>query len=321
MRTGDDKVATRKVAGMLNLPEGAEAGVVMRAFAEKFEALAPRLGEEEVALFDLVFLDMVRGSDTEARATLAACLAPIPNAPRQLVVDLAFDEAIIVAGPLLELSPRLDEDVLLTIATTKGPEHLAHLAIRASVSEELSEVLAQRGEEAAVLALVRNTGARFSEAGRAIVVERSFAAPVLFVAIDRRSDFGQAILAAYERRRSAPTQVTATPLARNLDSEVATLVGKGEIDAALAVIAIEAQTRHRMALRLYRQDTLDSFVIVARAANLSWGTVVGLLLNQLGVAASAYQINQCRKLYDDTTRAEAFKTVQTLTRTDATLYG
>jgi hypothetical protein len=315
----DATQAIRQVAALMNVPVNSEPREVLAAFLQQFSAIAAKLDEEKVALFDLVFLEMLQGSPVDDRILLAQQLAPIPNAPRQLVIDLAFDDEIAVAGPLLRHSMRLDEEALLAIASTKGHGHLAAIAVREIVPETISDVLVSRGTPGIIIVMVRNPGTRFAADTRTRVVQLAFANPDLFVAIDLRSEFGRTIMAAYEKGASYREGANGKTQMRDADAEVASHVGKGEIDRALAIIAMEARTRHGVALRAYKEDTVSSFVIIARAANLSWGTIVGLLLNHFGVTTSAHMINTSRKLFDDTTRKEAQNTTRILGLAEKTI--
>ncbi len=49
------------------------------------------------------------------RATVAEAVAALPNVPRDLVLRLARDTAVEVAGPVLRLSPLLSEADLLAL--------------------------------------------------------------------------------------------------------------------------------------------------------------------------------------------------------------
>jgi Uncharacterised protein conserved in bacteria (DUF2336) len=262
---------------------------------------------------------MLRGSPSEERALLAQSLAPIANAPRKIIIDLAFDDEIAVAGAVLTHSVRLDEEALLALASTKGQLHLAAIAVRTIVPAAISDVLVARGTPPVILVLVKNAGADFAQETRERVVQLAFAEPDLFVAIDRRSEFGQAVVAAYERGGHHQAASGAGAAGHDADAQVAGYVGKGEIERALAVIAMSAQTRHKVALSAYKNDTLHSFVIIARAANLSWGTMVALLLHQYGITTSAQMINTSRKLFDDTTRRQALHTTRILGLAEKTI--
>ena len=62
--------------------------------------------------------------ETKARAEMAQTLAPIANAPAELMRQLAHDDDIAVAGPVLTQSARLAETELVEFAETKGQAHL-----------------------------------------------------------------------------------------------------------------------------------------------------------------------------------------------------
>ena len=100
-------------------------------------------------------------------------LAPIANAPSNVIHMLAFDDDIDVAGSVLTLSDRLDERDLLISAGTKSQKHLLAISQRRTLSESVTNVLVERGDHDVIHSVVRNTGARFSDAGFRMLVNRS----------------------------------------------------------------------------------------------------------------------------------------------------
>jgi uncharacterized protein (DUF2336 family) len=129
--------------------------------------------EQEIALFDDVITRLAIDIELSARALLAVRLAPIAEAPPNVIRALAFDDAIDVAGPVLSFSARLDDDVLIQNAMIKTQEHLLAISRRQALSEPLTDVLLERGDEHVVLSTARNLGAKFSDAGYMKLVERS----------------------------------------------------------------------------------------------------------------------------------------------------
>ncbi|MFZ2076398.1 MAG: hypothetical protein WAV38_07065, partial [Xanthobacteraceae bacterium] len=77
---------------------------------------AARYSPDQVRLFGNVMARLARGMGTEARARLAERLAPIGNAPVNVVQMLALDDDTNVAGPVLVRSERLSERDLLVVA-------------------------------------------------------------------------------------------------------------------------------------------------------------------------------------------------------------
>jgi hypothetical protein len=76
--------------------------------------------DQHVGLFDDVFGILIEEIEAKARAELANRLAPVSNAPVNVLRRLAHDDDIAVAGPVLTLAPRLPEDDLVGVARTKS---------------------------------------------------------------------------------------------------------------------------------------------------------------------------------------------------------
>src|ERR687893_459972 len=81
-----------------------------------FLGRASRFSEEHVRLFDNVIGRLVEEIESKARAELAQHLAPVSNAPVEVVRRLAADDDISVAGPLLLQSSRLRDTDLVDVA-------------------------------------------------------------------------------------------------------------------------------------------------------------------------------------------------------------
>ena len=95
-----------------------------RGITELFLQGAATFGADHVDLFDGVLIDLVPHAELAARADLAERLSVLANAPRALVGQLAREDEIAVAGPLLRRSPIIDEQALIEIARIKGQGHL-----------------------------------------------------------------------------------------------------------------------------------------------------------------------------------------------------
>ncbi len=111
--------------------------------------------------------------ESKARARLAQRIAPLPNAPSNVIHMLAFDDDIEVAGSVLSLSERLDERDLLISAGTKSQKHLFAISKRRTLSEAVTNVLVERGDCDVIHSVVKNSGARFSDAGFRLLVNRA----------------------------------------------------------------------------------------------------------------------------------------------------
>ncbi len=134
---------------------------------------APTFSDDEIALFDDVIGRLVADIETEAKILLAQRLAPVPNAPRNVIRMLAFDDQADVAVPVLTHSERLDEASLVENAKTKSQRHLFAISRRRALGEPVTDVLVERGDRNVAVSTAGNAGARFSEFGYSTLVERA----------------------------------------------------------------------------------------------------------------------------------------------------
>jgi uncharacterized protein (DUF2336 family) len=153
-------------------------------FLQDAATLRPR----HVDLFDGLLTDLVPHADIRERADLAERLSLLANAPRTLVGQLARENEIVVAGPLLRRSPVLDEQALLDIASMKGQGHLLAMAERPALSTTVTDVIIRRGDREVVRRAAGNSGARFSDKGYSELVRRANWDGVLTLTVGQRPD-------------------------------------------------------------------------------------------------------------------------------------
>src|SRR5689334_616942 len=82
---------------------------VARRITELFVQGADNFRADHVELFDDVLISLVPDTHVAARADLAERLSLLANAPPGLVGQLAREDEILIAGPLLRRSPIVDE--------------------------------------------------------------------------------------------------------------------------------------------------------------------------------------------------------------------
>jgi uncharacterized protein (DUF2336 family) len=160
----------------------------LRKVTDLFLADAPRLSDDQVEIFDEVLGRLAVEIETRARAELSRRLAPVPNAPTEVINSLARDNSISVAGPVLTLSKRITDDVLVEVAQTKSQDHLLAIAGRSEIAPVVTDVLVERGNQAVVRWVAGNGGASFSDRGMAGLVDRSRDDDVLAEKVGLRSD-------------------------------------------------------------------------------------------------------------------------------------
>lgn len=128
--------------------------------------------DRESELFGDVMAKVAYQVEMQVRKRLAERLARVDEAPRDLIVTLANDE-IEVAGPILRHSGVLRDEDLIKVAKEKGQGHLLSISQRETVSEAVTEVLVDRGNDAVLVSLAENDGAEFSRATMATLVTKS----------------------------------------------------------------------------------------------------------------------------------------------------
>jgi uncharacterized protein (DUF2336 family) len=137
----------------------------LRRVTDLFLGEADRLNDEQIEVFDDVLGALIQRIETKALAELSSRLAPIENAPIDVIRRFARNDEITVAGPVLTGSSRLSADDLIEVAKTKGQSHLLAISGRSQLDETVTDVLLNRGDREVANRLATNSGARFSESG------------------------------------------------------------------------------------------------------------------------------------------------------------
>ena len=146
---------------------------VLRRVTDLFVTGSDRFNDDQRALFDDVMGRLVDEIESSARAAFGARLAAIAGAPPKVSRALALDNSIKVAGPLLARSEQLDDETLIEGAKTKSQEHLLAISRRRLLTEGVTNVLVERGNQQVVVSTAANFGAQFSQFGYSTLVIRS----------------------------------------------------------------------------------------------------------------------------------------------------
>jgi hypothetical protein len=127
-----------------------------------------------------------------ARRELSERLAELAAPPRQTLLRLADDE-IDVAEPVLVCSPALGDDDLEPIMLRQSQAHLLAIARRNALSERLTDILVEHGNDHAAGAVAANAGAQFSDGGFSMLVRRAAANDNLLDRLVMRRDLPEQI--------------------------------------------------------------------------------------------------------------------------------
>jgi uncharacterized protein (DUF2336 family) len=166
----------------------------VRRIAELLVQGAATFRSDHIDLFDRVLIDLVPHTEIPVRADLAWQLCALANGPQTLLGQLAREDELSVAGPVLRRSPVLDEKVLIEIARMKGQGHLLAITERPALSADLTDVILRRADRDVVRRAASNAGALFSRSGYSTLIRRAGADAVLTLKLGQREDLPDQLL-------------------------------------------------------------------------------------------------------------------------------
>lgn len=136
--------------------------------AEKISHLAPRLTASEVdrvQSYAYLALEILASDQlTRVRAVIADALKDVAQAPEDLILKLAHDTELSVCAPVLEHSPVLGDEELLSIidsGITSGA--LGAISKRSLVSTSVSDAIVKTNDVSAITSLLSNDSAQIRE--------------------------------------------------------------------------------------------------------------------------------------------------------------
>ncbi len=111
---------------------------------------------EQAETVDEVLVRLVVDIKPEGRLAVAQRVAADPKAPPRLVEQLAGDDWVEIASPVLSRSPCLSDEALLRIIDGKGHSHLLAISRRPEISAAVADSLVRRGNRKVIDTLARN---------------------------------------------------------------------------------------------------------------------------------------------------------------------
>jgi uncharacterized protein (DUF2336 family) len=284
----------------------------LRRVTDLFMNGAQSYSEDQVAVFDDVIGRLAADIEARARLELSIRLANVPNAPVNVVKVLAADDLAAVAVPMLSSSARLADEDLIATAKTKGQPHLLAISTRPSLSQSVTDVLVERGDQGVVISVAKNAGARFSDSGFEVLVRRSenddllaehvgaradIPAPHLLTLVTKASDAvrnkltaanpqaaeliknvldnvaDQIGAAAARDYTAAKISVGGLVSARQLrEDHVCAFAKSGKFEETVLALSVLCRLPIDSIERAITDDRFDVVVIIAKAAGFSWTT-------------------------------------------------
>lgn len=161
---------------------------ILRRVTDLFLDGSENFSNDYVAIFDDVISRLIDKTELPALIELSNRLAPLGNAPMNVIASLARNDAIMVSGPVLEKSNALTDQALAEIAETKSQKHLAAIAGRAKISETVTDILVERGNSEVTRKVIANLDARISELGFVNLINRCKGDHAMAAAVANRTD-------------------------------------------------------------------------------------------------------------------------------------
>ena len=151
---------------------------VRALLATQMARLLPSLSTHDQAAAQAHVHAMLRclAKDTAVRVreAIAVALTKLTEAPHDVILGLAHDPSIAVSDPILRFSPLLtDADLVGLLATPPHNRTALAVASRFCLSAEITDIIAQHADSAAVTVLLSNRSATIQEATLDALISRA----------------------------------------------------------------------------------------------------------------------------------------------------
>ncbi|HEY4404460.1 MAG TPA: DUF2336 domain-containing protein [Xanthobacteraceae bacterium] len=240
--------------------------------------------EDHVRLFDDVFNRLIDEIESKARAELSHRLAPVGNAPGEVIGRLARDDDILVAGPVLRQSRRLAETDLLEIAETKSQAHLLAISGRSGIAETVTNVLVRRGDREVARSVAENRSALLSDASFTVLVARSDGDDALAESVGQRPDIPPPLFRALLLKATAVVQqrlfAAATP---EVQAEIRSVLARVSNEIGIKVAPRDFREAQRTVAALRLRGQLDEDQILSFAKDSQYNEMIAGLADLCAV--------------------------------------
>jgi uncharacterized protein (DUF2336 family) len=248
------------LSGLESVAQGNETprrGAILSALTNQYIELEPRLGDRHIELYDNVFRLLAQGIEVQARVALSEALAPMKRAPREVVRDLANDDYVIVAAPVLQQSVVLDDDDLIAVAQKRGEGHRVALAQRPALKPAVTDALLERKEQAVLAHLISNDTASLSPSGAITLTDVAASNEVVAQALAARLALPvTAVMQILSAARAAVVNVLVESRPDALASQISGAVSKAVDVMATVPAAPQDDISHDHIVALYSMDEL-----------------------------------------------------------------
>ena len=157
----EEKITPADLEMLQSNPSTATRSAFAAKFGRQYDAFAATSSKE---FADTILFHLAKDVEAIVRKALAETIAESPNLPKKLAIDLANDD-IEIARPILERCKVLEDPELVSIVEAQAMYHAYAVAGRETVSDVVSDALIDTNNIDAIVRLLANDGAQFSEQG------------------------------------------------------------------------------------------------------------------------------------------------------------
>lgn len=138
---------------------------VMVKIVAQYNDMGPNaFSTEENEIVEVIFRTLMKETGKIDREVLSEKLQESGKLPKEIVLYLAQDGMLEVAGPMLRYSPVLEEKDLVTLVEgTSDIKRLLTIARRDPLPEKVSAALLKKRLDAVTMEVLKNTGSRVSD--------------------------------------------------------------------------------------------------------------------------------------------------------------
>lgn len=288
-------------------------------------------------VIDGVLLQLTERVEACALAQLSTTLAELKVAPPETLRRLASHDDPDVAGPVLLKSQALSAADLAEVASSCGERHQHAIAARSSIDPEVTEALIARGGPIC-LALIKNPGAKFSEAAYAALIARAWQDGEIMKALALRPGTPDQVVRkllsaslgktapgmtapAKPSASATPPAQAAAPAPSKPPSSADYASARPEIVALNRVGKLNDSTVNRFAIRgetanlftaisvlsgapieivehVMTDDDCEGLVMACRASRLNWATTLAILSNRRGPRLSFVERERAQHIFE-----------------------
>ncbi len=146
-----------------------------------------KLGFHELDIASDIVISLVKQAELDLRVTLAEQFSDNENLPLRLALTFANDEYL-VAQPILEHSPVLNDLDLMYIIQAKSSEYWASIAKRTDLGAVTIQTLSDKRDEQTALSLLDNDKITLPEASCIVFMEMSKVSSALTKPLTQRTE-------------------------------------------------------------------------------------------------------------------------------------